>query len=95
LRQIAISSSNTGLRAQGRFQLALDCNTASSIHLEIEPDKPLILRYANQERVLGAGLQRVIFGFECDRDDGMIAVQASDPGGRPCTVAVRRASAEG
>lgn len=94
LRQVAISSPAAGLHARGRFQLALDCSDASSIYLEIESERPIVLKYAHQKRILAAGPQTVSFELHDRPGDGLIAMEAGDSRGRPCTVAIRRAGTE-
>jgi acetyltransferase-like isoleucine patch superfamily enzyme len=94
LRQRSIASSSTGLKAFGRFRLALDCSAARSLQLDVQADQPLKLACLRQERALPAGAQQVSFELDGPPTDGLIALEAADMQGRPCSVAIRRASAQ-
>jgi acetyltransferase-like isoleucine patch superfamily enzyme len=93
LRQIAISSSaSEGICARGRFRVALDCHAARSVRLEIESNQPVILTHANQRQAVATGQQQVTFSLESEPRDSLIAITAADTAGRPCALALRRAT---
>jgi acetyltransferase-like isoleucine patch superfamily enzyme len=91
LRQRAVAASSTGMKACGRFRLALDCSAARSIVLDVHADQPLKLACLRQERVLPVGAQQVSFELAALPPDGLIAMEATDRQGRPCRVAIRSA----
>lgn len=93
LRQSVISSAVSGLRAHGRFQLALDRSNASAVYLEIDADKPITLSCFDQRQTLAIGTQRVSFKLT-DTAAGFIEMEARDIQGSDCAVAIRRASTE-
>jgi acetyltransferase-like isoleucine patch superfamily enzyme len=92
LRQRAISS--TGWKAHGRFQLALHCEGARGILVQVEATEPAVLHCAQQKQVLAHGLQIVTFTLEGCAKDGLIAIEARDVRDRPCTVSIRGARLE-
>ena len=94
LRQRSIASSSTGLKAFGRFRLVLDCSAARSLQLDVQADQALKLMCLQQERALPAGAQQVSFELAGLPKDGLIALEATDTQGRPCSVAIRRASVQ-
>jgi acetyltransferase-like isoleucine patch superfamily enzyme len=94
LRQSSIASSSAGLKAFGRFRLALDCSAARSLRVDVQADQPLKLVCLRQERALPAGAQQVSFELDGLPKDGLIALEAADIQGRPCSIAIRRASVQ-
>jgi acetyltransferase-like isoleucine patch superfamily enzyme len=94
LRQSSVAASANGLQAFGRFRLALDCHAARRVELELHADQPVKLVCLRQERELSAGAQQVSFELADLPQDGLIAMQAADSQGRPCSIAVRRAGVQ-
>jgi acetyltransferase-like isoleucine patch superfamily enzyme len=94
LRQRTLAAFPTGVRACGRFQVALNCVDSRSIRIEIETDKPILLSYSAQRRELRAGSQAVSFTLESIPHDGLISLEVSDIDGRPCPATIQRISAE-
>lgn len=94
LRQCAIPSPGAGLKAHGRFHLALDCKEAASIRIDVESGEPVSLAYRDDVRSLSAGRQSARFQLQEIPGNGLISMQVSDARGRPCTISVHGASAE-
>jgi acetyltransferase-like isoleucine patch superfamily enzyme len=94
LRQRTVSAFPGGMRAYGRFQVALDCSKSRDIRVEMETDRPILLKCFDQHRTLQAGAQSVSFTLEAIPDDGLICFEAGEIGGGACAVTIRRVSAE-
>jgi acetyltransferase-like isoleucine patch superfamily enzyme len=94
LRQRTISAFPRGMRAKGRFRLALDYSGSGRIRLEIESAGTAILKYKMQQQTLQAGSQVVSFTLDDAPESAVLSLEATDHAGRAAAISVRRASTE-
>ena len=94
LRQRAIAASHTGLRARGRFEIALDWAESPALRIELETRAPIVLRFLEQRQALPAGRQSTRFTLAGGPQKSILSFDASDAAGRPADITIEQISAE-